>query len=68
MIYFITPTDTKGVKTVNNKYDVIYTRQSVYKDNSISQLTQREFCEEHIKKEYKEDLKLLILDGDQEKF
>lgn len=52
---------------MNNKYDIIYTRQSIYKENSISQLTQREFCEEHLKREYKDDLKLLVLDEDKNK-
>ena len=52
---------------MNNKYDIIYPRQSINKENSISQLTQREFCEEHLKREYKDDLKLLVLDEDKNK-
>ncbi len=51
----------------SKKYDIIYTRQSIYKENSISQLTQREFCEEHLKGEYKEDLRILVLDEDKNK-
>lgn len=52
---------------MNNRYDIIYTRQSVYKENSISQLTQRESCEEYLRKEHSGDLKLLVLDEDKNK-
>lgn len=52
---------------MNNKYDIIYTRQSVYKENSISQETQRKYCEDYLHTSHLEDLKVLVLDEDKNK-
>lgn len=52
---------------MNTKYDIIYTRQSIYKANSISHNTQREQCEAMIKKNYPNDANVLVIQEEKNK-